>query len=150
MKNHLIKSLIPETPIKGYSNGPRINSQDLGSSCSDSPPHPSYLDALLASTPSSSLLLSKNSSMLSSNTKVKRKRRKKPGSDRRNRKYWQKRSACSADLKQVLSLYKAEHISKTEAKFMLKNTLEVSLSIGYHVVPYILDHIFDDHFRDLL
>ncbi|KAM7461552.1 hypothetical protein LguiA_029673 [Lonicera macranthoides] len=41
----------------------------------------------------------------SSNTKVKRNRRKKPGSYRRNMKYWQKRSACSADLKQVLALY---------------------------------------------
>ena len=43
-----------------------------------------------------------------------------------------------------------EHISMSEAKFMLKNTLEVSISIGYHVIPYILDHVFDDQFKDLL
>jgi len=153
------------SPIRGSSKGPKIkqinhtssviNSQDPGSSMLIKPPLYTYVDALLAPSPSSSPLLSKNSSPRfsnesSSNTKVKRKRKKKPGSDRRNRKYWQKSSACSADLNQVLSLYHAEHISASEAKFMLKNTLEISISIGYHVVPYIMDHIFDDHFKDLI
>ncbi|KAM7461537.1 hypothetical protein LguiA_029658 [Lonicera macranthoides] len=41
----------------------------------------------------------------------------------------------------MVALYHAEHISMTEVKIMLKHTLEVPKSIGYHVIPYILDHV---------
>ncbi|KAM7465511.1 hypothetical protein LguiB_013073 [Lonicera macranthoides] len=95
--------------------------------------------------PSSSPLLSKNSPSLttqsSSNTKIKKKRRKKPGSDGRNKRYWQKRSACSADLKQVLALHHAEHIFKTEANIMLKHPLELLLKQWLKEEELILNRI---------
>ncbi|KAM7513482.1 hypothetical protein LguiB_012357 [Lonicera macranthoides] len=166
LNTHLIKEVTFVTPIKDISNGSKIKNINftfsaINSQDSRSPillahsNHKSYINALLANSSSFDPALSKNSSpSLTSesrpNTNAKRKRRKKTGSDRRHRKYWKKRKACSADLKQVLDLYHAEHISMKEAKSMLKHTLKVSKSIGYHVVTYIVDHVFYDHFKDLL
>ena len=163
LNSPLIKSLSLETPIKGNSKGPKINqiiytnsvinSQGSGPSMSNNPLLYSYVDAL-SNYSTSSPLLSKNfsrssTSESSSTTKAKRKRRKKPGSDRRYRKWCKKSNACFDDLHQVLALYRAEHISKNEAKIMLKHTIEVSKTLDYCSVPYILAHTFGEPLEGL-
>ncbi|KAM7489866.1 hypothetical protein LguiB_027350 [Lonicera macranthoides] len=63
LKNHLIKSLACETPIKGFSIGPRINFQASSHATFSLHHSPnSYIDALSASPSSPSPLLVKNSS----------------------------------------------------------------------------------------
>ncbi|KAM7459722.1 hypothetical protein LguiA_036716 [Lonicera macranthoides] len=166
LNTHLIKEVTFVTPIKDISNGSKIKNINftfsaINSQDSRSPillahsNHKSYINALLANSSSFDPALSKNSSpSLTSesrpNTNAKRKRRKKTGSDRRHRKYWKKRKACSADLKQVLDLYHAEHISMKEAKSMLKHTLKKNLAEQNHQLLSMVSAMVNGRQKPLL